>query len=405
MLVQAARAWGYARQNGWRALAGVVMRRLKRATWPFGKIPVTGKYEELIGEPFGITPQHTLPSTRTINWFIPPVGKGSGGHLNLFRFIRLLEGMGFESRIVIVGSPRPISTSKARQEINDWFFPLNADVYIDADDRLPGAHFAFATSWQTAYFVRRFRGCTQKCYFVQDFEPWFYAAGTDSLLAEATYHFGFTGFTAGGWLAQKLSQEYGMQTHALGFSFERELYRPRPELYPHDGKRRVFFYARPPTARRAFELGILVLRELCRRLPDVHVILAGWDLKTYEIPFPHEHAGLVELDQLADLYARSDVALVLSCSNLSLLPLELMACGVPVVSNRAPYTEWLLTKENAMLAEPTIDDLTQTIQQVLDDSHLKRRLSTAGMAFAARTSWEGEADKLARQLNLMRTQS
>ena len=34
-------------------------------------------------------------------------------------------------------------------------------------------------------------------YLVQDFEPSFYAAGSEALMAEATYRFGFHGVTAG----------------------------------------------------------------------------------------------------------------------------------------------------------------------------------------------------------------
>lgn len=391
----------YGRQNGWKALARLVIARLGSDYNPFGKISVTYQYDQLLGSPFGkiIGSEHVSPLT--INWFIPPVGKGSGGHLNLFRFMRNLEDLGYENRIIIVGDPKPTSTYVAKEEIEKWFFPLKAVVYLGASDDTPAAYFAIGTSWITAYSVRRFLTCIKKCYFVQDFEPWFYPSGTDSLLAENTYHFGFYGFTAGGWLAEKLKSEYGMQTYALGFSFDRDLYRPIPEVHKGDGFLRVFFYARPPTARRAFELGILVLREVCREMPNVRVVLAGWDVRDYEIPFPYEHAGLLELNQLAELYCQCDVALVLSCSNLSLLPLELMACGVPMVSNRAPYTQWLLSEENAMLAEPNVEGLVQAVKEVLTTPVLADRLKKAGLAFTESTSWEQEAKKLAHQLAAM----
>ena len=174
-----------------------------------------------------------------------------------------------------------------------------------------------------------------------------------------------------------------------------------PEVSKQDGLVRVFFYARPPTARRAFELGILVLRAVCKEIPNVRVVLAGWDVSDYEIPFPYEHAGFVELDKLAELYCQCDVALVLSCSNLSLLPLELMACGIPVVSNRAPYTQWLLSEENAMLAEPNIEALARAVTEVILDTVLADRLRKTGEAFAQGTSWEQEANKLADQLAVL----
>ena len=392
----------YGKQNGWLALAYLIkVRLLAGAHLPFAKLSVTHQYDELIASPFGKTlgPDHISPLT--INWFIPPVGKGSGGHLNLFRFMRNLELLGYDNNIIIVGNSKPVSAVVVKDEIEKWFFPLKALVHLDVSDDIPAAYFAMATSWPTAYYVRRFRSCIQKCYFVQDFEPWFYPSGTDSLLAEDTYRFGFFGFTAGSWLADKLRDKYGMRTHALSFSYDRDLYRPMPKIHANDGLRRVFFYARPPTARRAFELGILVLREVCNQFSDVCVVLAGWDVSGYEIPFPYEQAGLVELDRLAELYSRCDVALVLSCTNLSLLPLELMACGVPVVSNRAPYTQWLLTEENSMLADGNIMSLTRAIVEVIETPVLAAKLKKAGLAFAAQTSWEKEASVLANQLSAM----
>lgn len=391
----------YAKNNGWLALVRLAKKHISNSHNPFAKISVTRPYDDLIAESFGNTKDAKQASRMTINWFIPPVGKGSGGHLNIFRFIRNLEDLGYENRIIIVGNPQPASAEVAKSEITKWFFPLKAIVYLGANDATPAAHFSMATSWPTAYYARRFITCIKKCYFVQDFEPWFYPAGTDALLAEDTYRFGFFAFTAGSWLADKLKVEYGMSTHAIGFSFDRNLYRPMPELNRQDGFRRVLFYARPPTARRAFELGMLVLREVCKKLPQVRVVLAGWDVSDYDIPFPYENAGLVELNSLAELYSKCDVALILSCSNLSLLPLELMACGIPVVSNRAPYTQWLLTEENSMLTEPNIEGLTQGIIDILENSELALKLKKNGLTFAERTSWVNEAKNMAAQLALL----
>lgn len=388
-------AFRYAQNNGWGALARFMYRRLVKGDRLFGKVSITKQYDALLGVEFGpeIDTQHLSP--KTINWFIPPVGKGSGGHLNIFRFIRNLDDLGYQNNIVIVGEPSPKSAEVARREISEWFFPLRASVYVGEDDSIPASWFAMATSWPTAYFVRRFRGCRNKCYFVQDYEPWFYPAGSDALLAEATYRFGFAAFTAGGWLAQKLRDEHGMQTCAVGFSYDRELYRLPSIVRTDDGVQRVLFYARPPTARRAFELGVLVLRDVAKRVPSMRVVLAGWDVSGYEIPFPCEHAGLLPLDKLPSLYQRCDAALVLSCSNLSLLPLELMASGVPVISNRAPYTQWLLNDDNAKLADPDIQSLADAVVEVLQTPTMAQRLRTFGAAYAEETSWEQEAARMA----------
>ena len=382
----------YAKQNGLLSTVFQIKARLLGEHNPFTKVSVIDNYGELFGDDFGFLTDEKKPSASTINWFIPPVGKGSGGHLNIFRFIKNLEDLGYQSNILIVGGPASASAKITKSNIEKWFFPLKSEVFIGVDN-IPSSYFAIASSWQTAYFVKRFQGCYKKCYFVQDYEPWFYPSGTESVLAENTYKFGFYGITAGGWLADKLQAEYGMQASSVEFSFEKELYKPIPAVKKNDGLKRVFFYARPPTQRRGFELGLLVLNEVCKEMPDVEVIFAGWDLSEYIISFPHKVAGLLDLDDLAGVYGQCDVALVLSFSNASLLPLELMACRVPVVSNRAPYTEWLLDDQACMLAEPNLVSLKNAIVEVLNDDQLSDRLKDFGQLLANKTSWESETKK------------
>jgi glycosyltransferase involved in cell wall biosynthesis len=75
-----------------------------------------------------------------------------------------------------------------------------------------------------------------------------------------------------------------------------------------------------------------------------------------------------------------------------------MACGVPVVSNKGPYTEWLLNETNSLLAESTVQGLAEGVLSVLQDVNLAKRLQQGGLNFANQTSWENEASKLAQGL-------
>lgn len=345
--------------------------------------------------PFGDLSKAAEAAPNTVNWFIPRPGRGSGGHLNIFRFVRNLEALGFECRLISTVTNIPGMTSEQMEaDIAAWFFPLQAKVYIGAENAPPAA-LSIATGWHTAYDVRNFQSTLHKCYFVQDFEPQFYPVGTDYALAEQTYRFGFTGITAGGWLANKLAVDYGMRTYAVGFSYDRDLYKFMP--LAHEG-RRVFFYTRPSTPRRGFELGLAVLDEVARRHPDVVAVLAGGRLGQWDIPFKHVDSDIVDLAKLSELYNSCDVALVLSFTNLSLLPLELMACGVPVVSNRDACTEWLLSDENARLELPTIETLADAICSILENPSEASRLRDAGLQLAASTDWEVEGQRMAEIL-------
>lgn len=355
-------------------------------------------YEFVSSVPLGLPIVAGTVAPNTINWVVPPFAAGAGGHTTIFRFIYHLEQRGFDCRIVVLDGLNWGSAKHFRDLIQRSFFPLRAAVYVDERDS-PPAQVTVATGWETAYWVRKLKSTVHKCYFVQDFEPWFYVVGTRYCLAEATYRFGFRGITAGTWLARKLAQEYGMQTEAVGFSCDKTVYFPLPREV--SARKKIFFYARPATERRAFEIGLLVLAELCKRVSGAIVVFAGGDLSNVEIPFDHESEGMVDVNRLAKLFNQCDVALVLSLTNLSLLPLEIMACGTPVVSNSGPWVSWLLNETNAFLAEPTVPELTDALYRALTDKQAYEQVRIAGLELANSTSWEKEADRMATILKSM----
>jgi len=376
------------RHHGVLRTASMVRQRLKHG--PGGLLKsrnVFAYYDFVCIDQVQLASQPARPNT--LLWFIPDFNIGSGGHQTIFRTIWHLERMGWESGIVIV-SPTVHATAEAAQhDICEHFFPLQAKVYVDFNG-LPNSEFVIATGWQTAYPVRAVVGSAKKLYFVQDFEPSFYPTGTESVLADNTYHFGFFGITAGGWLARKLKAEYGMQTHAISFGVDHELYRQRPRREPE--VKRVFLYARPPTPRRAFEFCLLVLEAVSRKLPESQFILAGWDVGDYHIPFPHLAAGVITPSELADVFSQCDAALVMSLTNLSLMPLEVMAAGCAVVSNRGECVEWLLNDEVALLTEPTVEALSAALCHLLEDDAARKALASRGQAFARQQHWQASAE-------------
>lgn len=328
---------------------------------------------------------------RTINWLIPDFGIGSGGHLNIFRYIQMLEARGYKNTICLIGGHRHSSPAQAKALICEHFFQLEAEVVFGAEN-LKSAYFSFATSWITAYALRGFGATAHKLYFVQDFEPAFYAHGSEYDFAEQTYKLGFTGVCAGNWLSEKLSRDYGMPCYSLGFSYDRELYKPTPRR--ESQVKRVFCYCRPPTIRRGLETAMLALDLVGREMPDVKFIFAGWDMGNYRFPHEHLNAGVLSLKELPDLYSQCDVGLVISFTNLSLLPLELMACGCVVVSNDGPNNEWLLNGSNCVMTESSPAEIAAGIVDILKSDEKRLALAQQAKVFAASTNWELEGEHL-----------
>lgn len=330
-------------------------------------------------------------------WIMHPPGESSGGHQNIFRFIKFLEDAGHEADVYLYHSAdHPIDAPHLERLIrrSASYIAVRARFHVYGPDGVhPDTDVIVSTGWETAYPAYLDRSHARRVYFVQDFEPAFYPVGSEHTLAENTYRFGFHGITAGGWLADRLSNEFGMATTHFDFAADTSTY----HLLRPGRRDEVFFYARPVTARRGFELGIMALEELARSRPGVTIHLAGWDVSSYRLPFPYVGHGAMDVTDLNELYNRCGVALVLSLTNLSLLPLELLAAGVIPVVNDGPNNR--LVSDNPFIeycpASPSA--LARRMADVLDRPDLGAHAAAAAASVEG-TGWEGSGVQFVRAL-------
>ena len=247
----------------------------------------------------------------------------------------------------------------------------------------------FATGWETAYPVFNMSIPAHKMYFVQDFEPLFYGTGSKSVLAENTYRFGFYGVTAGRWLTQKVA-EYGMPADYFDFGADLDIYRPVSTVQKQP---QVCFYARPVTERRAFEIGVLALARFHQEHPDYRIVFFGWDVSDYDIPFPYENRGIVNPNELAEIYHASQACLVLSLTNASLLPLELLAAGCVPVMNDGPNNRMVIGENPDIVY--TINspiELAKGLDSVVTDPQINERCQRISQ-MASSSSWDASYEK------------
>lgn len=358
-----------------------------------------------------------------INWVIPDMGVGSGGHTTIFRIVKFLEQFGHKNRIYIFGGTKHGSSKKLKKFINENFFELKAEVFANMDN-IKDCDALIATSWQTAYPVKTIQNARKKFYFVQDFEPWFYPMSSEYKLAENTYKFGFYGICAGPWLVKKVN-EYGMNADYFNLAFDPKIYFPKEvkdsiEVVSKDeyssikkiklpkvDKPKIAAYVRPVTPRRCFELLMQGLRELYARGIDFDLSLVGWDLTPYIIPFDEEFRNLRILNHegLADLYSWADLGIVFSPTNYSLLPHEMMACKLPIVEMKSETTEEVFKNgENITLAEPNPVDIADKIEELLNNPEKRKQQAEKAYEYVKQFSWEKSGRKveeiLKRELGL-----
>jgi glycosyltransferase involved in cell wall biosynthesis len=327
----------------------------------------------------------------TIAWVCTPPGPGSGGHTTMFRLVSALEQAGHRC-ILYLRDEHGWALEEHERTIRSWWPWVNAEVR-DAAAGIEDAHAIFATAWETAYVVLASPAKGTRFYLVQDFEPSFYPAGSEYLLAEATYRFGFHGVTPGRWLTELLQGEYGMPSHH--FEFGRDLTYALDETLSAAERTGVCFYSRPDTPRRAYELAVLALDLFAQRHPEVDIHLYGIEAK--RLPFAATDHQLQTPEQLNALYNRSIAGLVLSATNVSLVPHEMLAAGCIPVVNDAEQNRMVLDNPQVAYAPATpfelADALCALVERPVADRAAAARAAAASVQGA---TWDDAGEAVVR---------
>jgi GT2 family glycosyltransferase/glycosyltransferase involved in cell wall biosynthesis len=320
----------------------------------------------------------------SINWFFPDIDSPFYGGINtaLRMADHLARTRGVTQRFVIMANPNEEFFRSAIAAA----FPALADcemVFIEGPldetlDDVPYADVSIATLWVTAYSVARFSNTRRKFYLIQDFEPQFYPAGTKYALTEEGYRLGLYGLCNTQRLLGIYEDEYRGTGGAFMPAVDQSVFHARDRApLDGDGPTTVFVYARPGHWRNCWELAALALGEVKARFgDDVRIITAGSWARPDDLGGGIEHLGLLDYRDTGELYRMADVGVALTVSaHPSYLPLELMACGVPVVAFDNPAGDWILAHgENSLRCRRTVDGLAGAISRLVADPDERVRM-------------------------------
>jgi len=329
---------------------------------------------------------------RTVNWHVPDIDSPFYGGINTALRIAdtLARDHGVTNRFIITAAPNEAFFRSALAAA----FPALTDcdlMFVDGSPaslvNTPDADVAIATLWTTAYQVAGATGVGRKFYLIQDFEPMFYPAGTNYALCEEGYRLNLYGLCN----THRLRELYDTRYGGAGWSFmpavDDSVFHARGRTnVDHDGIATVFVYARPGHWRNCWELAAPALDEVKRRLGDkVRIVTAGSWAGSDDLGSGVTHLGLLDYAETGKLYRTCDVGVALTVSeHPSYLPLELMACGVPVVAFDNPAGDWILHHgENSLRARRTIDGLADAIGDLAADAVARKAMSTAALATIA----------------------
>jgi glycosyltransferase involved in cell wall biosynthesis len=329
---------------------------------------------------------------------VPQFRRGSGGHSTIMHLLRGLEARGHTCSVWVEdtdGTHAGEGPEETERLFRTWFGSLSGDVHATFD-AWRGADVVLATGWQTVHRVLRLPGARTRGYLVQDHEPEFFGTSAERTWAEQTYALGLPCVAASPWLAGELRDRYGARADAFDLGVDHGVYAPVDGIERRDDL--VVFYARAVTARRAVPLGLLALSELARRRPETEIVLFG-EARPIAARFAHRDAGVLSGEELARLYSEATVGVVLSMTNPSLVPTEMLACGLPVVDLASEAMLRTFGPEGPIELAP-FDPLAvaNAIDRLLGDAAGRARRGAAGLAVVGERTWPRAAEQVERAI-------
>ena len=188
-----------------------------------------------------------------------------------------------------------------------------------------------------------------------------------------------------------MQRDYARWARHFWLAADEQIYCP-PAARAPNAVPQLAFYSRTVTPRRAVEIGLLALEELASRGVAFHANLFGSRLDIAEAPFAASDCGVLDPMDLAALYGRCDVGICFSTTNYSLIPQEMMACGLPCVDLEGYSSESVFGQDGPVeLSAFSPSALADHIERLMDDETLWQRRSDAGRAFVEAHTWQAAA--------------
>lgn len=321
--------------------------------------------------------------SQTVTFVVPGMLRGSGGHNKILSIARWFARLDYT---VMLTFTEATSEYPSVESITEEFGLDERFIRVVYSDCLVAhSNITFATYWKTVYNIER-SDCWagRRYHFLQDYEPYFFPMSTDYLLAINAMRKDFTKISYGPWIKKIIAERHNLTAAEVPFYIDKTIYRVESGSPRREDK--VLYFARPEMPRRCFDLGIEALKLFQERYGDEAEIALFGSYTVEHIALPIKFTDLRVLAplELARRYNEATVGLVFSPTNPSMVPFEMMACGLPVIDldvegNAENYGGC----ENAFFANPDPHRIAEVIHTVLRDKQARDRVAHNGQAFAA----------------------
>ena len=327
-------------------------------------------------------------ATKKILFVVERMAKYSGGQTSLLRLGTELAKLGHDVGYTVY---KPQSQSDMKECASSNLAGFLGMMYTNKELPNLKADIVIASSWDTVAFVKKLPG--YKMYFIQDYEPYFFSFGELFLMAEKTYEQGLHMVSLGAWNKEMIEKNCQpvSPVDAVDFPYE-------SREYPYYKKKviTVAVYLKYYGKRLPNIIQYMLKQVKDKFLKDgikLRILYYGED-KSFRTE-AGENLGMLNKKELLTLYRRADFGMVASMSNVSLVPYEMLATGLPVIEFEDGTFPYFFPEGSAILTSLDPEDLYRKMKRSIKNTEeLKKRDETA-REYLDTLSWA----KTARQFN------
>lgn len=254
-----------------------------------------------------------------------------------------------------------------------------------------------ATNWASVYCARLLQG--YKIYFMQDFEPLFYPMNEEYILAKKTYSFGFHIISLGKWNAKQIEDICNVTENVdtIDFPYEPKEYTFKERDFSDYEKRKNFKIAvyTKSSGRRIPIIIQALLKNTCDELKkhDYKLDVYFYGLLKGESVTVGKNLGLLTKKELNELYRKVDFGMVASMTNISLVPYEMIAAGLPIIEFKDGSYESFLGDDTAILTSLDYHDLANQLLEMFKDSARIQNMQKRAMERISDLTWDNTCEQ------------
>ncbi|MGD1099849.1 MAG: glycosyltransferase family 4 protein [Thermoplasmata archaeon] len=277
-----------------------------------------------------------------------------------------------------------------------WKYSIPREIgYLERlGAKLPPADVNVATFSTTVYPVTLRSAQVTPFHHMQHMETLFAKSPTELGFIRASYFVPAYRVANSRWLADRYYDLTQQRVPVLNAAVEHEVFHPQKgETKPHNEFRIV---ALAKGGWKNIDTVIQVVKKLrAEYAPRIDIRLKLFGGSRAYVPLREswvEYCRGYSDDQLAALYSSSDVEITASfAESFPLPPLEAMACGCPVITTPYGTEDYARDSDNCLIVPPNDPSaLSSALHRLLDDGSLGERLSSNGLATAARFNYDDQ---------------